>query len=110
MFRVVVHPQAKEDIARNANWWANHHSLDQAIAWVDAVDEQLQSLEERPERFGVAEENEHFPYEIRQMPVGVGSRRTHRAIYIIREEEVQVLTVRRGDQDTVRVSELPKKF
>ncbi len=43
-FRVIVQPQAKEDIARNAIWWAENHSVDQAIRWAEVVEEQLTDL------------------------------------------------------------------
>jgi hypothetical protein len=32
-YRVVIHDVAKEDIRRNANWWAANHSASQAESW-----------------------------------------------------------------------------
>ena len=66
MFRVIIHQQAKEDISRNANWWADNHSIDQALSWIDTVEKQLQELSQNPHRFGFADENSLFQYEIRR--------------------------------------------
>ena len=39
--------------------------------------------------------------EIREMPLGVGSRPSYRAVFTIKPLEVHVLTVRRASQDAV---------
>lgn len=106
-FRVVVLPQAKADILRNARWWAANHSVDQALDWLSAVEGQLQKLDKNPERFGVSPENGIFKYEIRQMLVGLGNRKSYRAVYTLKESTVFVLTVRRGEEDTIKANELP---
>ena len=48
---------AHEDIARNALWWAEHHSYEQAVRWKDAIYEQLTELSLTPERHSLAVEN-----------------------------------------------------
>ncbi len=110
MHQVVVHPQARDAIARNADWWAEHHSVDQALTWVNSVEQQLQELAEFPERFGLAAENELFPYEIRQVLVGLGNRRSYRALYTIDENVVHVLTVLRASQGEIQSDDLPSSF
>ncbi len=110
MHRVLVYQQAKDDLLRNARWWAKHHSVDQALAWLDAVESQIESLSELPERFAVAPENRLFKYEIRQFLVGAGSSKSYRAIYTISNGTVHVLTVRRAEQDNLAESELPSEL
>jgi len=106
-FRVEITDSAHEDIARNALWWAEHHSYEQAVRWKDAIYEQLASLSLTPERHAIAEENPDFPFEIREKLVGVGSRRSYRAVFTIQHRVVYVLTVQRGAQDTLRPEDIP---
>lgn len=105
MFHVTIHRQAKDDIARNAKWWAEHHSVNQALLWIDMVERQIDSLSEFPERFGFAVENGIFAYEIRQLLVG--SRQRYRVIYSIQNDTVHVLTVQRAEQDQIVKRDLP---
>jgi len=36
-FKITIAAEAHEDISRNAFWWAEQHSYEQAIRWKDAV-------------------------------------------------------------------------
>ena len=102
-YDIVLAAQARKDILRNAEWWAENHSPDQAIAWFDSIYAQLESLREMPERFPIAPENGSIEIELREMPLGVGRRPSYRAVFTIKPEplEVHVLTVRRASQDAV---------
>lgn len=102
IFRVAVLPQARRDIDRNADWWAGHHSVEQALRWSDAVYDQIETLAECPEGHGLSAENVDFPYEIRDKLLGLGSRRGYRAVFTIKGDTVYVLTVCRGAQDILR--------
>jgi len=106
-FQVRVSPRAEEDIERNARWWADNHSVDQAVRWFYAVREQLKALSSFPESHGLSFENDDFPYEIRDKPVGLGSRPGYRAVFTIVEDTVHVLTVRSGSEGRLRFEELP---
>lgn len=106
-YQVIVTPNAEEDIERNARWWAQHHSLEQALHWIDTVTEQLEALSQFPEAHVAAPENTDYPFEIRQKLIGLGSRPGYRAIYSIREDRVYVLAVRRGAQNRMAPGELP---
>jgi plasmid stabilization system protein ParE len=98
-FRVVVLPRAESDIERNAKWWADHHSPEQATHWLFSVRDQLQTLQKFPESHSLSQENDEFDYEIRDKLVGLGSRPRYRAIFTIRGDEVFVLTVRAAEED-----------
>ena len=100
IYTVVVTEQAANDIDRNALWWSEHHSIDQAIEWKDTIYDQLDTLNEYPERCSTALENAAHPEELLQFLVGLGKQRSYRAIFTIRDDEVHVLTVRRASQDT----------
>ncbi len=106
-FVVTITSQAEADIDRNATWWADHHSIEQAVTWLQTLREQIESLSTMPERYSVAPENHVFNYEIRQCSVGLGARPSYRAIYTIVDQRVLVLTIRRGAEDAIRADELP---
>ena len=99
-YKVVTSRRAFEDIYRNMTWWADHHSVSQAIEFEETVFQQLKTLSEMPEMHGYAYENDEFDFELRQMRVGLGRRPSYRAIFTIQNGEVVVLAVRRGAEDT----------
>ena len=98
-YRVTILPRAEFDIERNARWWADHYSTEQAARGFWTIRDQLESLREFPEGCGLSSENDQFPYEIRDKPVGLGSRPRFRAVFTIRNHDVCVLTVRAGEED-----------
>ena len=104
--RLVIYSEAHEDIFRNADWWAANHSLDQAIRWQKAIYSQLEELKEMPERRPLAAENPHFPFDIREAFVGLGSRPRYRAIFTIRDDAVHILTVLDAAQEELELGEI----
>lgn len=105
-FRVIILPQAHRDTDRNADWWAENHSVEQALRWSDEVYAQIEALAEFPESNGLSAENDEFPYEIRDKLIGLGSRPSYRAVFTVKGDTVYVLTVRRGAQDVFRPSDI----
>lgn len=101
-FQVILLPRAEADIEGNAQWWATHHSVEQAARWFDVIHEQLKSIAMSPESNGLSAETGEFPYEIRDKLLGLGSRPSYRAVFTIKDDVVYVLTVRRGAQDHLR--------
>ena len=105
-FSVSILPQARRDIDRNADWWAEHHSVEQALRWANAVYDQISTLADFPNSNGLSAENGEFPYTIRDKLVGLGSPPTYRAVFTIRGDVVYVLAVRRGTQDIVQPADV----
>jgi plasmid stabilization system protein ParE len=105
-FRVAILPQARHDIDRNADWWAEHHSVEQALWWSDAIYDQLKTLQDFPDRHPLASENDEFPYEIREKLVGLGSRPGYRAVFTVKNDKVFVLTVRAAEQDRLTTDDV----
>ena len=105
-FRVTVLPQARDDIDRNANWWAEHHSVEQALQWSDAVYDQLETLRDFPDRHPLSTENDEFPFEIREKLVGLGSRPGYRAVFTIKNDKVFILTLRAGEEDRLTTDDV----
>ncbi len=101
-YRVIVLPQARRDIDLNADWWAEHHSVEQALRWSDAVYDPIETLTDFPESNARSAENDDFPYDLRDKLLGLGSRPGYRAVFTIRDDTNYVLTVRRAAQDILR--------
>ena len=90
-YRLIILPQAKVDVLRNAEWWAHHHSSEQAAIWLDTIQSQLESLADFPESHSLSAENDEFPYEIRDKLLGLGSRPGYRAVFTLKDDTVYVL-------------------
>ncbi len=109
-YRVRITPLARRDIERNAEWWAREYSVEQAEHWFHAIHEQLETLAQFPESHGLSADNEEFPIELRDKLVGLGSRRSYRAVFTIRGDTVHVLTLRRGAQERLHPLDLPDEW
>lgn len=75
-YTVIIELPAHASIERNALWWATNHSLDESLAWQNAIYEQLTELQTMPELHGFARENDEFSIELRQQLLGTGKRPT----------------------------------
>jgi plasmid stabilization system protein ParE len=102
---IVIAEQAHRDIERNAVWWANRHSIRQALAWQDLVYQQLAEIAHMPESYPLSPENGRVPVELRQKSVGLG-RGGYRAIFSIQGTEIRILAVRRAAQDALHRDDL----
>ena len=95
--KLVITERAHQDIERNAVWWAQNHSLDQAVLWQATVYDQLESILLMPESYPLVREADAIGEPLRQRIVGLG-RGGYRAVFRITGDAVQVLTIRRGAQ------------
>jgi len=91
---VVVTERAAREIEDAAAWWSRERSTEQALRWYHGIREAIAGLTTSPERFPLAPESADFPYEIRELHYGLGHRRTHRAVFRMKGELLEVLTVR----------------
>ena len=105
-YRVVIHEMARQDIRRNARWWADNHSRAQSEIWFHNAFDSIEKLTTFPGSYPLAPENDDFPFEIRELHFGLGSRPGYRAVFAIRNETIHVLTVRRAAQDTIHPGDL----
>ena len=96
--RVFVTEQAVRDVIRNAKWWEENHSHDQAFVWQQAIFAKIYSLDTFPESHALASEDPKFPYELREALFGLGSSLGYRIFFTIVEKQVRVLTVRAAEE------------
>lgn len=91
-YHLVIQPPALDEI-ENAYLWIKAEAPQSADHWFDGLMAKLETLKEFPERCGLAEENEYFEDEIRQLLYG---RRggVYRILFTIQGNAVHVLHVR----------------
>ena len=101
MFRILITGPAKNSIQSNHDWWAEHHSADEASRWYRGIFEAINSLERLPERCPNAPESDSLHQSLRQLLFGIGKRPTHRIVFTIAENDVIVLAIRHASQDAL---------
>lgn len=72
-YQVLVSDKAVHDVIRNARWWADNHSAEEAYLWEQAIFRKIYALDQFPESHPLAHENPEFPYELREAHFGLGS-------------------------------------
>jgi len=107
---VIVSEQAMNDIVRNASWWADHHSPEQALIWYEAILADIYELKNMPASNPIARESDAFDFELRERLFGLGSRPGYRVLFTIGKENssdaVHVLTIKAAQEDDLHPDEL----
>ena len=96
---VIIEPQAKADLRHAVAWWSENRSKEQALRWYDGIRDAIDTLADHPQRCALARENPKSDNELRELHFGLGSRPTHRVIFVIDPDAVRVLAVRHAAQD-----------
>lgn len=91
---VVITERAAREIEEAAAWWARERSVEQAQRWYQGIRATIAGLTNSPERCATAAEQRQFPYALRELHFGLGSRPTHRVLFTIVKDTVIVLTIR----------------
>lgn len=110
IYDVLITALAEDEITNNYEWWATHRSKKQAVRWYEGIFKKMEQLKENPESHSHSRENGFFPYEIRDLLFGLGRRKTHRAVFTIKDNQVVVLTVRHLAQDELQPDQIPDPF
>jgi plasmid stabilization system protein ParE len=100
-YRIVLSEQASCELDAAADWWAEHRNREQARRWYAGFSDKLWTLCQHPDRLSLADENDDFPYTIRELHYGLSSRPTHRAVFTVVGDNVLVLTVRHAAQGRI---------
>ena len=103
---VLISEAADHDIREICRWRAEHRSSEEAERWHNGLVDELLKLDQHAERFAAAAESHAFSIQVYQINFGLGSRPTHRALYLVREEQVLILRVRHLAQRDLAESEL----
>ena len=105
-YRVTVQPEAQRAANRIYDWIAERAPAG-AESWYRQFMSSVASLEEQPERFGFAPENEFVAPEIRQIIFKTKRGLPYRALYRVVDDEVQILGVRGPGQQLLGPEDLP---
>jgi plasmid stabilization system protein ParE len=106
MHQVLLTQRAQDELDQAHDWWAENRSSEQANRWYVEFLQAMLTLENAPQRWPLAPENEFFPYEVRQLNFGLGSRPTHRALYTVRPDVVVILRVRHLAQEPLSADDI----
>ena len=101
MFTVVLSEAAKTDIRQNTIWWSRHRSVEQAERWYVGIVETIYSLAQMPKRWPQAPEASKLKLDIRNALFGISSRPTHRILFEVDGETVNVFRVLHMSQTTI---------
>ncbi len=93
-YRITITSKDKREFNQAALWWAEHRSRDQAARWLDGFEAAIASLAENPDKHPLAREDDSFPFSLRQLLFGLGSKSTHRAIFRVRDDDVVIYGIR----------------
>jgi plasmid stabilization system protein ParE len=85
---------AESELVSSALWWAEHRSSEQALRWLDGFEAAIRSLAQYPESRPLARESGRYDYSLYQLIYGLGRKPTHRAVFRICGDTVEVLTIR----------------
>jgi len=102
---VILHDRAKAFLRNNARWWAEHHSAEEAERWFEGFVTAIASLSETHESHAKAPEDPEFPFTVRELHYGTGSRPTHRALFTVRPDMVYVFLIRHLAQRRVTIDD-----
>jgi plasmid stabilization system protein ParE len=106
-YRLRITDDAADLLLTIAKWYAGtSQSLEVAAAWYDGFLDVLDSLKSNPFRGPVAPENDAFDFELREIHYGSGKRPTHRALYRIAGEAVEVLSIRHHAQRPLKPGDI----
>jgi plasmid stabilization system protein ParE len=103
-FAVRITARALREIDEALEWLARR-SRPTAARWHARLREAIRSLEENPERCGLAPESEWYPGELRQILHGK-RHGIYRILFEVRGDTVYVLRVRHSAQDLLEPGEI----
>lgn len=104
---VVVAPAADGELREIARWYRKQSGSEKVAAdWYVGFGEAIDSLGEDADRHPLAPESDDFPFELRALLYGSGRRKTHRALFRILDDVVEVLAVRHLAQQELRPDDL----
>ena len=106
-FRLVLYDEAADLLFATARQYAeNSQSSRIALDWYNGFIEELELLQQNPLRCAVAPENGLFDFEVRELLYGSGKQLTHRAIFRVVEDRIEVLTIRHHAQRPLQQGDL----
>ncbi|HMB95937.1 MAG TPA: type II toxin-antitoxin system RelE/ParE family toxin [Tepidisphaeraceae bacterium] len=104
IYTVIIQPPAEADI-ESAYQYIRTDSKNAADRWLLGLINAIQSLENMPNRCGLARENREFKEEIRQLHYG-RRHNSYRIIFVVHVKRVLVLRVLHGARESIYPEDL----
>ena len=104
-YEVVLSDGARRQLEAACAWYVQN-APHVATRWYNSFRDALALLEENPERFSLARENDAFPDEIRQLLYGAGKKKTHRAVFSTHGGRVVIRSIRHLAQRDLQAGDL----
>ena len=105
-YSVVVAKRARRDAVAIADWLLKRSPLG-AERWATAYNEALKKLADDPLQFGEAPERVRTSVKLQQILFKTPKGKYYRAVFIVVENEVRVLRIRRPHQRIMRRRDMP---
>ncbi|WP_145280938.1 type II toxin-antitoxin system RelE/ParE family toxin [Pirellulimonas nuda] len=105
--RVSLTHEARSNLIRTAQWWSEHRDADQAWRWLEGFEAAINGLQRHPQRQPLSIESDKFDGGLRQLNFGLGGRPTHRAVFRIVGEVVEVIAIRHLAQQELSPDDFP---
>jgi plasmid stabilization system protein ParE len=87
-----------EACVRDIRDWLSQRSPSGALRWIDALESACHRIAERPTSFALAPEADEFSEPLRQALFKTRRGRNYRALFVVRESVVHVVSVRGAGQ------------
>jgi plasmid stabilization system protein ParE len=98
-FDVRLSAAAERSLRETMQWYRERSgAAEVGRLWKDGFLAALESLRERPDRLPLATESDSFPFELRRLLYDSGRRKTHRALFRITGDVVEVIAIRHVSQ------------
>lgn len=104
-YRVEFSHRAEQDVLEILDWLGSR-SRTGASRWLDALDQMVVRLGETPLSCPLAEEADAFSEPVRQILFRTNRGNTYRALFVVRDQNVTIATVRGPGQPPVSPDEL----
>ena len=103
-YSISIAPAAEADLDKAYFWWAKNRSAEQAGRWYREALAVIETLKKMPERCPLCEEADLQSGELRQLLFGLGKQATHRVVFFVSDDIVNIVRVRHVAQQ--RLDEL----
>lgn len=106
-YRVQFTDEAADLLLSIADWYRQtSQSIDVATRWYDGFIAALENLKQNPFLGSIAAESDQFGFELRELLYRSGRRITHRAIYRVVGNVIEILSIRHHSQQPLNPNEL----
>jgi len=101
-------PRAETDFVR-IFYYIAERSPDGAERWREAFTARTKRIQQNPNSCGLAQEDSHFDFELRQLLFKTRYGHTYRAVYRVEDNDVYILRICGAGQAPLSPDEIPLK-